>query len=144
MAGISIKHVDIAYVNRVWPFVVEFVQEALTSGPDFPDWHENYNADHVQMFLTSGSWLLVVAVDDDGKIHGAATVAFANYPKHRVAFVTTIGGKLISSPETFQQFKELLKQRGATKIQGYGRDTIVRLWKRFGFEPRLTLVEVLV
>jgi hypothetical protein len=61
-----------------------------------------------------------------------------------VAFVTAIGGKLISSQETFDQLKTLLKLRGATKIQGYGRDAIVRLWKRYDFEPRNTLVEVLI
>lgn len=144
MNDLSIQYVDTAYVNQVWPMVVGFVEEALSSSPEFPDWYENYNAHHVQSFLTSGNWLLIVAVSPDGKIHGAATVAFANYPKHRVAFVTTIGGKLVASADTFEQLKQLLKQRGATKIQGYGRDTIVRLWKRFGFEPRLTLVEALL
>jgi hypothetical protein len=69
-------------------------------------------------------------------------VSFANYPMNRVAFITLIGGKLIASRETFEQLKVLLKQRGATKVQGYGRESIVRLWKRFGFEPRTTLVEV--
>lgn len=96
------------------------------------------------MFLTNGTWLLVVAVDENGEIHGACTVAFANYPVHRVAFVTNIGGNLISDQDTFEQFKALLKSRGATKIQGYGRPAIVRLWKRFSFEPRLTLVEALI
>ena len=38
----------------------------------------------------------------------------------------------------------LMKAHGATKIQGYGRESIVRLWKRFNFEPRNTLVEVLI
>ena len=80
----------------------------------------------------------------DGDAHGPATVSFINYPIHRVAFVTAIGGKLISNQETFEQFKALLKNRGATKIQGYGRDAIVRLWKQYNFEPRNTLVEVLI
>ena len=78
------------------------------------------------------------------QIHGACTVSFLNYPLHRVAFITTIGGKLISNDDTFQQLKTILKASGATKIQGYGRDAIVRLWKRYNFEPRNTLVEVLI
>jgi hypothetical protein len=98
----------------------------------------------MQMFLTSGQWLLLVATDEAGVIHGAATVSFINYPLHRVAFITAIGGKLISNRDTFEQMKLLLKQRGATKIQGYGRESIVRLWKRYNFEPRNTLVEVLI
>jgi len=36
----------------------------------------------------------------------------------------------------------LLKQLGATKIQGMARPAIARLWKRYGFEQRTTLVEV--
>ncbi len=87
-------------------------------------------------------WLLLVAVDEENKIHGAATVSFANYPMSRVAFITLIGGKFVSDKGTFEQFKLVLKQRGATKVQGYGRESIVRLWRRLGFEPRTTLVEV--
>lgn len=144
MSNISIQYVDTAYVSQVWPRVEHFLAEALNSSPEFPEWYHNYNVSHVQMFLTNGTWLLVVAVDEAGEIHGACTVAFANYPMHRVAFITAIGGKLVSSANTFNQLKALLKQRGATKIQGYGRESIVRLWQRYGFEPRLTLVEALI
>ena len=140
----TIRPVEVNYIQQVWPMVQPFIEEALDKGGDFPEWAAGYNASHVQAFLTSGQWLLLVAVDEENQIHGAATVSFINYPLHRVAFVTTIGGKLISSQDTFEQLKTLLKQRGATKIQGYGRDAIVRLWKRYNFEPRNTLVEVLI
>jgi len=142
--SLKISHVETNYVQQVWPMVKPFLEEAMTKGGDFPDWAQDYTADHIQSFLTNGAWLLIVAADEDNKIHGCATVSFINYPVHRVAFVTAIGGKLISSQETFDQFKVLLKLRGATKIQGYGRDAIVRLWKRYDFEPRNTLVEVLI
>jgi len=141
---LAIQYVDTAHVSQVWPFVEKYIQESVDSGPDFPDWYQNYNAHHVQMFLTNGAWLLIVAIDEQGVVHGACTVSFVNYPMHRVAFVTNIGGELITSQETFEQFKQLLKSRGATKIQGYGRPAIVRLWKRYNFEPRLTLVEALI
>lgn len=140
--NLTIQFVDINYVSQVWPFVEKYLQEGLDKDNDAPEWSSCYNIHHVQGFITSGVWMLTVAVDEAGGIHGAATVSFANYPMHRVAFVTLIGGKLISNQNTFEQFKLLLKQRGATKIQGYGREAIVRLWKRFGFEPRTTLVEV--
>lgn len=140
----AIQYVETANVAQVWPLVEPFLSEALNSSTEFPDWYHNYNIHHLQMFLTNGAWLLIVATGDDGKICGACTVSFVNYPIHRVAFVTAIGGKLVSNADTFNQLKLLLKQRGATKIQGYGRDSIVRLWKRYDFEPRLTLVEVLI
>lgn len=135
---LSIHPVDTHLVQQVWPHVAEYLEDALNKDEGTGD----YNVHHVQMFLTSGQWLLLVAVDEQREIHGAATVSFINYPLSRVAFVTTIGGKLISSEGTFEQLKAILKQRGATKIQGFGRDAIVRLWKRYGFEPKTTLVEV--
>jgi hypothetical protein len=141
---LAIRPVDTAYVVQTWPMVKEFIEEAMTKGGDFPDWAANYNINHIQSFLTTGAWMLVVAVDEAGKIHGCCTVSFSNFPLHRVAFITTIGGKLISSKETFEQLKQLLKHYGATKIQGYGRESIVRLWKRYNFEPRNVLVETLI
>lgn len=142
--NLSIQYVETNFVYQVWDKVVPFIMDAMQKGGDFPAESHNYDVEHMRVFLTSGQWLLVVAVDENNEIHGAATVSFLNYPKHRVAFITSIGGKLIANNDTFEQFKNLLKLRGATKIQGYGREAIVRLWKRFNFEPRNTLVEVLI
>jgi hypothetical protein len=103
--------------------------------------HGDYTLDQIRMFLNVGQWMLLVAVDEEGKIHGAATSSFINYPNDRVAFITFIGGKLISSKETFKQMSDILKANGATKIQGMARPSIARLWKRYGFEERTMLVE---
>ena len=124
--------------------VEPFVKEALDKGGDFPEWADGYNIHHIQGFVTSGQWILIVAVDENKVVQGCCTVSFINYPLHRIAFVTSIGGKLISNQDTFNQLRAILKSYGATKIQGYGRESIVRLWKRYKFEPRNTLVEVLI
>ena len=139
---LTVAPVDPTYVHQVWPKVEGFVKDALQKG--VPDGAGNYNEHHVLQYLASGQWLLLVAVDEQNEIHGACTISFINYPLHRVAFVTTIGGKLISNQDTFAQLKELLKQRGATKIQGIARESIIRLWHRYGFEPRNTIVETLL
>lgn len=136
--NLRVQAVDSAYVHQVWPMVTGYIEDALRKSEDAAD----YNIHHVQMFLATGQWLLLVATDEDNAVHGAATVSFINYPLSRVAFITTIGGKLVSSDETFEQLKALMQQRGATKIQGFGREAIVRLWKRYNFEPKTTLVEV--
>jgi hypothetical protein len=141
---IAIRFVEPTHVNQAWPLVEGFLADAFTKGNDFPDWAANYTVEHVRAFVTGGSWLLIVAVNEKNEVQGACTVSFINYPLHRVAFVTAIGGKLISNQDTFAQLKQILKQHGATKIQGYGRESIVRLWKRYDFEPRNTLVEVLI
>jgi hypothetical protein len=140
--NLKVQPVDINYVSQVWPVVKTFLEDALLKDNEAPEWSECYNIHHVQGFITSGQWILLVATDENNEIHGAATVSFANYPMQRVAFITLIGGHLVSNPETFEQLRNLLKSYGATKLQGYGRPAIVRLWKRYGFEPRTTLVEV--
>ena len=135
---LRVQAVDSNYIQQAWPLISGYLEEALEKLEGQPD----YNIHHVQLFLTSGQWLLIVAVDEQNKIHGAATVSFINYPLSRVAFITAIGGKLISNDDTFEQLKAILASRGATKIQGFGREAIVRLWKRYNFEPKSTLVEV--
>jgi hypothetical protein len=139
---LRILPVGVDYVAQTWPFVETYLGEALTKGESTPDWSDNYDLSHIQGFLTSGVWTLIVATDDNNQVHGAATVSFANYPKNRVAFITLIGGKLISSKDTFEQLSIILRNAGATKIQGMARPAIARLWKRYGFEERTTLVEV--
>jgi hypothetical protein len=142
--SLTVRSVDVNHIQQVWPMVVGYVQEALDKGGDFPEWADGYNVSHVQTFLTSGQWLLLVAVDEEKVIHGAMTISFMNYPLHRVAFVTTTGGKFIANPELLEQLKALVKLHGATKIQAFCRESMVRLLARAGFEPRNTLVETLV
>jgi hypothetical protein len=142
--GLTVHPVDVNHIQQVWPMVQSYVQEALDKGGEFPEWADGYNIHHVQSFVTSGQWLLLVAVDEEKAIHGAMTISFINYPLHRVAFVTTTSGKFIANPELLEQLKVLVKLHGATKIQAFCRESMVRLLSRAGFEPRNTLVETLV
>lgn len=142
--SLTVRSVDVNHIQQVWPMVQGYIQEALDKGGDFPDWADGYNLSHVQSFVTTGQWLLLVAVDEEKAIHGAMTISFLNYPLHRVAFVTTTGGKFLANPELLEQLKALVKIHGATKIQAFCRESMVRLLSRAGFEPRNTLVETLV
>lgn len=142
--SLIVRPVDASFAQQVWPMVQGYIQEALDKGGDFPEWAHGYNAHHVQSFVINGQWLLVIAIDDEGVIQGAMTVSFIDYPMHRVAFITATGGKFIANPELLDQLKVLVKQRGATKIQAFCRESMVRLLSRAGFEPRNTLVETLV
>jgi hypothetical protein len=114
----------------------------LVEGGEKEDVEICYNIHHVQSFLTNGNWLLLVAVDEKNEIHGAATVSFINYPLHRVAFITLAGGQFIVNGSVLKQLWAILRQRGATKVQAYGRDSMTRLLKRNGFEPQTTLLEL--
>lgn len=129
----KIQHVDISYVNQLWPQVEGFIEAALA-------YQDDYNIEHAKVFVTNGTWILVVAIDDVGVIHGASTIQFYNRPNDRVAFVVTMGGRLISGQDTYAQFTDLLKAFGATYIEGAGRESIARLWRRFGFVEKYRVV----
>lgn len=133
---LKVQYVPVEHAAQTWPQIEEYVASAIKFG------HGDYSLDQIKLLVCMGQWLLLVATDEEGKVHGAATSSFINYPNDRVAFITCIGGKLISNQDTFKQMSEILKSRGATKIQGMARPSIARLWKRYGFEEVTTMVEV--
>lgn len=124
-----IQHVDVNYVNQLWPQVEKFIDAALA-------YQDDYSLEHAKVFVTNGTWMLIVAIDDDGVIHGAATIQFYNRPNDRVAFVVTMGGRLITGHEHYAQFTDLLKAFGATYIEGASRASAARLWERFGLKEK--------
>ena len=132
---LTIAPVPVQHVHQTWPLVEKFLADALKWGED------DYTVDQAKASLASGQWMLVVAVDEENTIHGAAAVNFNNMPNDRVAFVVAIGGKLISNQDTYKQLVTLLKSYGATKIQGAAREAIARLWTRYGFKERYRIVE---
>jgi len=133
---LMLQTVSPAFVHQTWSMVEPFIKSAEKKFDDV-----EYTTEQIKVYLVTGQWMLIVAVDEDKTIHGAATVEFINYPNSRVAFVTAIGGKLVSSEDTFKQLSGICKANGATKIQGVAKESIARLWKRFGFEERAILVE---
>ena len=133
---LTVQHVPQQFAAQTWPLVETHIASANKYGGD------DYTLDQIKMYVMQGQWVLLVATDEESKVQGAATVSFLNYPNDRVAFVTAIGGKLISNDDTFEQLKTVLRNMGATKIQGAARESIARLWKRYGFTERYTVVEV--
>lgn len=131
----NIQRVDVGHVHQVWSVVEGYIASALEHAKG------DYTLESVKVLLVTGQWVLLVAVDENG-VQGAATVTFMNRPHDRVAFITLIGGKLISSGETFAQLKDLLRSLGATCIEGAARESIARLWSRYGFEEKYKIVGV--
>jgi len=134
---LKVQIVPTQLVNQMWGAVEGFIKSAEEKFGG-----AEYTTDQIKVYLVEGIWMLIVAVDENKQIHGAATVNFINYPNDRVAFVTSIGGKLVTTPDTFAEMSEIFKANGATKIQGVAKEAIARLWKRFGFEEKAILVEV--
>ena len=118
-----------------WDKVSHFVENGLKYAED------DYTLDQAKVLLAGGQWILIAVTNEEDKVVGGLTVSFNNYPNDRIAHVTSIGGKLISSTDTYNQLSNILKSFGATKIQGSGRPSIVRLWRKLGFRERYTIVE---
>jgi hypothetical protein len=134
--NLKIVPVPTQYVTQMWAQAEPFIKSAEEKFGG-----AEYTSDQIKVYLTLGQWMLLVAVDENEVMHGAATVSFINYPNDRVAYVTAIGGKLVSNPDTFKQMSDIFKANGATKIQGVAKEAIARLWQRFGFEEKAILVE---
>lgn len=133
---ITVKHVPTQFCAQSWPHVEEYIASAHKFG------HGEYSLDHIKMYVNTGQWVLLAAVDEENNVHGACTISFINYPNDRVAFITAMGGKLITSQDTFSQLTAIAKSMGATKIQGASRKSAARLWERFGLTEQSIIVEI--
>jgi hypothetical protein len=130
-----IQRVSVEWVNHTWPLVKGFLEEALEHAKG------EYTIDHIQAFVASGEWTLLVAVED-GTIHGAATMHCFNRPTDRVAFVTTTGGKFILDQDTFAQLQDISRAFGATALECAARESMARLLGRFGFDEKYRILGV--
>ena len=101
---LTLHHVELQHVHQTWPLIESFIAKAQEHSGD------DYTLDQIKMFVAQGQWLLVVAVDKENKLHGAATVNFSNYPNDRIAFITFTGGKFIANQEILLQLKNMLQK----------------------------------
>jgi len=121
-------HTD--YVNQTWPYVEHYIESALSYSAG------DYDTAEIKVMLTQGSWQLLVVTDDNEKVHGAIVVSYFNRPTDRVAFVVAIGGRCIITKKNFSKFEDILRQNGATSLEGSGRESIIRLWHRHGMTQK--------
>ena len=132
----KIQHVPLQHAAQTWPLVESYMAESQAQSK------EDYTLDQIKMYVLTGGWLLLVATDEENKIHGAMTVEFFNRPNHRVAFITGTGGKSIINEETFKQLESVCRENGATTIECAARDSVSRLLARFGFEDKYRILGV--
>jgi hypothetical protein len=122
-------------INTHWSVIGPMLNAALVRSKC-----NDYNIVDLHRAVTSAKWDLFVAEDSD-KIIGAAAVIFQQYPKDTVAYIAAVGGKMIGNKQTSDKFFDLLRARGAARVQGAARPSIVRLWRRIGLEEKYAIVE---
>lgn len=134
MKTLSIQQVPIQLVHQIWPSVEQYITAAFEYAQG------DYTVRDAQNYVANGMWTLVVGIDDEHIIHGAAVVSYFNRPSARVAFVHGIGGNLVVNDENWVQFESLLQSNGATYLECAARQSAARLWSRYGMESKYTIL----
>jgi hypothetical protein len=132
----EVQTVPVQYVNIVWPKVEKFLADSVAYSDN------ELTLEEVKVYVVQGTWGLIVAVDEELNIHGAVTVHYFNRTDNRVAFVTNIGGKFIAKRDLFSQLSDILRENGATCIEGTVRDSLMRLWARLGARKKSTMIQI--
>lgn len=136
---LKVQHVDPAYIHQVWPTVEPFLLPVFEKSSI----SKYYNIDNLKDYIIRGEQILLVGLNEEGVIQGVASVQWLNYPNARIAYITAMGGKLITSKENHQELVNWVRAMGGTKIQGYARESVARLWKqRIGYTPAHITMEL--
>jgi len=137
---IIIQTVSPIHVHQMWDILGPFIKSAVDVALGSVD----CSVDQLKTQLVNGSQTLLVAVEDE-KVIGAATIQVSSFPNHRVATMTTVGGRCIVDEETFNQVVAWAKAQGATKIRAYASGARVRLYRqKVGLVATETVVEKLI
>lgn len=130
-----LRQVNPNYVCQLWPQVSSMLEKALEYAGG------EYTIEQLKGMLAMGDKTLLVA--EEGEIiKGAAVVSLIRYPNEFVCFIMAVGGRLISSPDIFDQLSEWAKGQGCTLIRGAARESVERLWRqKFEFVERYRIVE---
>lgn len=132
---ITVRPVSTTIFHQVWPSIEDlFIKANKYDAGD-------YTIDQIKAFLASGNWLLLVATDEENKIHGVAAINFYNMPNYRVGFITAMAGKAIVNEDVYKQVCEILKANGATRVQCAARESAARLYKQVGMQERHIIME---
>ena len=136
--NLTVKPVDMVYFHQTWPLVKELFEKAnkYDSG--------DYTLDQIKGLLANGSWVLLVATDEENVIHGAASISFYNMPNYRVGFITAMAGKAIVNEAVYEQVCSFIKANGATRVQCAARESAARLYKQVGMQERHTIMETVL
>jgi hypothetical protein len=122
-------------IQSEWAVIKGYIADALSMSEC-----DEYDVDDVKSSLINEHLHLFVGVEQD-KIKGVIVISFVQYPKQKVAFICAYGGKFVTNKDAYKQLCLLFKAFGATKVQGYVRNSVARLTKRLGFVEKQILVE---
>jgi hypothetical protein len=136
--NLTVKPVPVNYFHQTWPLV-----EGLFIAANKHD-AGDYTVEQIKGLLANGTWVLLVATDEDNKIHGAASISFYNMPNYRVGFIMGMAGKAIVNNDVYDQVCNFIKANGATRVQCTARESAARLYKQVGMKQRHIIMETIL
>lgn len=119
----SVQIVAPEYIHAIWGVVEPMLKTAFINFNN-----ADYDVEHIKVLIIKQLQYLFVVIEDE-KIIGAFTVEVINYPNHRVAHTTSMGGKGVFDKDTVKQYEDWAKLQGVTKIRAYAQDAQARLFK---------------
>jgi len=130
----KVDYVPTSFVQQQWHLVADHLAAALEHA------HGDVTLDQLRAEI-GGNRAALYKWLHGARVTGAAAVMFQNKPNARVAFVIAIGGRDVFDQDAWDQFCELLRRNGATKVAGSMRDSMVRLTRRVGMKKKYTIAE---
>jgi hypothetical protein len=131
----KVEQIKVERLDAIWPTCSHFLAAGLAMGEGEMDLSQ------LRQSIVLGNVELLVGLDTQSEVVGAMALQFINFANFRVANVLTIGGtSIVASKLHWEQVKQWLKQRGASKVQGFCQPAQARLWRRMGFTQSYAVV----
>ena len=125
------------FIYQIWHGVEPFFSAAEVYGTG------DCTTEQLKLQLVSGAQTLMVAIDEDSIIHGAAAISVYNLPNHRVAVITAAGGAGITDSTVVEQVIAWARSQGATKLRMWAKDAQARLYRlKLKVQPVATVMDL--
>lgn len=123
----SLALVDPRFIDSIWPEVAGMLQSAVDADKSY------MTLDQLQLLIRRQALSMLIWREADGCVTGVATVEFINHPLKRVAFFQQLAGRAVVRRDVLGHLAAWCKDNGAVAIEGWGRESIMRLYRRLGF-----------
>lgn len=128
----SLVEIPLNFVHVEWPTAEPFLAEAVKHSQG------DLTVGQLQADVGQGRAKLYKFFADDRATMGAMVIEIYNTRSARIAFILALGGRGVIRYDFMEQLRNSLRQYGVTRIEGVGRDSVVRLYARLGFQKKYT------
>ena len=118
----QLKIIPSDYICQLWDEIKHYFEKVSETGTS------DYTVEQIKYLLVQGKQILFVIMDEE-KLIGTFTVEVLNYPNHRVAHTTSMGGKGLFDKDTVKQYEDWARSQGVNKIRAFALEAQARLYR---------------